>query len=98
MVSLCQSVKLRGTKLFDRIVQIRTADFTLAMWVRLKLDLKHSRIMYICRTVVYNHWTGLVDWTSGLTSNIIFMPSNETHLPIGCMMHHINPKQLFLAQ
>ena len=32
---------------------------------------------------VYNHWTGLVDWTAGLTLKIIFTLSNETHPPVG---------------
>ena len=41
---------------------------------------------------VYNHrtglsgldwWTGLVDWTGGLTLKIIFTLSNETHSPVG---------------
>jgi len=38
---------------------------------------------------VYNHCrTGLVDWTSGLTLKIIFMVSNESHLPVGL---HVKP-------
>ena len=28
-------------------------------------------------------WTGLVDWTGGLTLQIIFTLSNETHSPAG---------------
>ena len=45
---------------------------------------------------VYNHWTGLVDWTGGLdwwtglvdwtgglTLKIISTLSNDTHLPVG---------------
>ena len=32
--------------------------------------------------VVYNHWTGLVDWTGGLMLKIIFMLSNDTHSPL----------------
>ena len=28
-------------------------------------------------------WTGLVDWTGGLTLKIIFTLSNETHSPVG---------------
>ena len=47
-------------------------------------------------TAIYNHWTGLVDWTGGLdwwtglvdwtgglTLKIIFTLSNETHSPVG---------------
>ena len=45
---------------------------------------------------VYNHWTGLVDWTGGLdwwtglvdwtgalTLKSIFITSNKTHWPVG---------------
>jgi len=28
---------------------------------------------------VYNHWTGLVDWTGGLTLKIIFTLLNNTY-------------------
>ena len=35
------------------------------------------------RTAVYNHWTGLVDWTCVLTLKIIFTLSNETYSPVG---------------
>ena len=34
-------------------------------------------------TAVYIHWTGLVDWTGGLTLKSIFMASNKTHWPVG---------------
>ena len=30
---------------------------------------------------VYNHWTGQVDWTGGLTLKITFYASNEIHMP-----------------
>ena len=43
---------------------------------------------------VYNHWTGLVDWTGGLTLKIIFMFSNNTHSPVGLCG---SPAALFLA-
>ena len=32
--------------------------------------------------VVYNHWTGLVDWTGGLPIKSIFMASSKTHWPV----------------
>ena len=42
----------------------------------------HLVIKYSLGEVVYNHWTGLVDWTGGLDQwtglKIIFMLSNET--------------------
>ena len=31
---------------------------------------------------VYNHWTGLVDWTGGLTLKTIFMLFNKTYSPV----------------
>ena len=54
-----------------------------------------------CSVAVYNHWTGLVtglvDWTGGLDwwtdTKINFMLLMKLTCPIGCMMHHINPKQ-----
>ena len=42
-----------------------------------------SLIMLDLLLAVYNHWTGLVDRTDGLTLKIIFYTSNETHLPVG---------------
>ena len=30
----------------------------------------------------YNHWTGLVDWTGGLTLQMICMLFNKTYLPV----------------
>ena len=52
---------------------------------------------------VYNHWTGLVDWTGGLdwwtdTKNHFFAP-NETYSPVG--LHdasYLPQNSLFLAQ
>ena len=49
---------------------------------------------------VYNHWTGLVDWTGGLdwwtdTKNH-FYASNEIHMPIG--LHDAPQNNLLLAQ
>jgi len=32
---------------------------------------------------VYNHWTGIVDWTGGLTLKINFVFSDKIHLPVG---------------
>ena len=40
---------------------------------------------------VYNHRTGLLEWTTGLTFfalKIIFMPSNKICLP--CILHYIS--------
>ena len=39
-------------------------------------------IVYHTNAAVYNYWTGLVDWTGGMTLKIIFTLSNETHMPM----------------
>ena len=31
---------------------------------------------------VNNHWTGLLEWTTGLTLKIIFILSNKIQLPV----------------
>ena len=41
------------------------------------------QLLLPCLWAVYNHWTGLVDWTGGLTLKSIFMASNKTHWPVG---------------
>ena len=41
-----------------------------------------------------DEWTGLVDWTGGLTLKIIFMLSNDTHSPVELCG---SPAALFLA-
>ena len=40
-----------------------------------------SLALTIC-VAIYNHRTGLVDWTGGLTLKLFFTLSNETHLPM----------------
>ena len=37
----------------------------------------------LCSLAVYNHWTGMMDWTGGLTLKSIFMASNRTQWPVG---------------
>ena len=53
-------------------------------------------VTYLVRVLaVYNHWTGLVGWTSGLTLYInYFMVSNDTHSPVELCG---SPAALFLA-
>ena len=50
--------------------------------------------IYYIATAIYNHWTGLVDWTGGLMLKIIFMLSNDTHSPLELCG---SPAALFLA-
>ena len=43
---------------------------------------------------VYNHWTGLVDWTGGLTLKITYA-SNEIQMLIG--LHDVPQNNLLLS-
>ena len=46
---------------------------------------KATWLIATCGLAVYNHWTGLLEWTTGLTFfalKIIFMPSNKICLPV----------------
>ena len=52
------------------------------------------RGFYFRRKAVYNHWTGPVDWTGGLTLKIIIMLSNDTRSPVRLCG---SPAALFLA-
>ena len=47
-------------------------------------------------SVIYNHWTGLVDWTGELTLKITLYASSEIQMPIG--LHDAPQNSLLLAQ
>ena len=53
-----------------------------------------STSQHTCCGAVYINWTGLVDWTGGLTLKIIFMLSDDTHSPVELCG---SPAALFLA-
>ena len=49
--------------------------------------LSKTAVAYLSSPAVYNHWTGLVDWTSGLdwwtdTKNHFFTLFNKTYSPV----------------
>ena len=54
-----------------------------------------GRLQSLDWTSELDWWTGLVDWTGGLTLKIIFMLSNETHLPVGLHDAQYYPQTAF---
>ena len=72
----------------------RVGHPTLIDTVFAQLDAALELLLHLCaernsHQVVYNHWTGLVDWTGGLTFfvlKITFVLSCETSL--SCRFRH----------
>ena len=64
---------------------------------RVYMVAKHSLQLYLiylnkglCMESQVTCWTGLVDWTCGLTLKIIFTLSNDTHSLVGLQYYHQN--------
>ena len=59
---------------------------TLQVWKMMPMNLETAQCLvediyhdYKKHRIVYNHWTGLVEWIGGLTLKFIFMVSNKIH-------------------